>query len=133
MKVVLDTNILLVSISRKSPHHWVFQNLINGVYRLCVTTDILSEYSEKIEEHMGREVSEATLHALMELPNVEKIETYFKWDLIKDADDNKFCDCMVAAGADYLVTQDKDFNILSKIPFPRIKIIGLLDFKSKLK
>ena len=70
---------------------------------------------------MGKEVAEAAMQALMELPNVEKIEIYFKWNLIKDKDDNKFSDCAVAAGADYLVTQDKDFNILGKIEFPKIK------------
>ncbi|MCB9352648.1 MAG: PIN domain-containing protein [Lewinellaceae bacterium] len=32
--------------------------------------------------------------------------------MIKDADDNKFLDCAIAAGAEYLVTHDKDFNIL---------------------
>ncbi|MEX2567788.1 MAG: putative toxin-antitoxin system toxin component, PIN family [Cyclobacteriaceae bacterium] len=68
----------------------------------------------------------------MELPNVEKIEIYFKWNLIKDMDDNKFIDCAVAAGANYLVTQDKDFNILEKTEFPKIKSISMAGFKRKL-
>lgn len=130
MKVVLDTNVFLVSISRRSPYHWIFQKLIKGAYQISVTTEILSEYAEKMEEHMGKEVAEAAMQALMELPNVEKIEIYFKWNLIKDKDDNKFSDCAIAAGADYLVTQDKDFNILGKIEFPKIKLISIMGFKS---
>ncbi|MDN3689469.1 putative toxin-antitoxin system toxin component, PIN family [Cyclobacterium jeungdonense] len=130
--MVLDTNILLVSISRRSPYHWVFQKLIEGAYQLSVTTEILSEYSEIIEKHMGKKVADPVLQALLELPNVEKIEIYFRWNLIKDMDDNKFIDCAVAAGADYLVTQDKDFNILEKIEFPIIKSISIAEFKRLL-
>ncbi|MCB9352649.1 MAG: hypothetical protein H6573_34965 [Lewinellaceae bacterium] len=77
MKVVIDTNILLVSISRRSPFHWIFQRLLDGDYILCITTDILSEYEEKIEEHMGQAAAEATLKAILELPNVKRTEVYF--------------------------------------------------------
>lgn len=133
MKVVLDTNILLVSISRKSPFHWVFQTLVDGAYQLCVTTEILSEYSEIIGDHMGEEVAEAALQSLIELPNVKKTEIYFKWNLIKDSDDNKFCDCVVASGSDFLVTQDKDFNVLNRVEFPKINCISVAEFKLKLE
>lgn len=96
---------------------------------LCITTEILSEYAEKIEEHMGEATAEATLKAILELPNVKRTEVYFRWNLIKDADDNKFPDCVIAAGAEYLVTHDKDFNILKKIGFPKILIISAEEFK----
>jgi|SRR5690606_37062344 len=129
MKVVIDTNILLVSISRRSPFNWIFQQLIAGKYILCLTTEILSEYAEKIEEHMGKAVAEAALKAILELPNIEKIEIYYKWNLIKDSDDNKFSDCTIAAGAKYLVTQDKDFKVLKDVEFPKIEIISAEEFK----
>ncbi|WP_035806611.1 putative toxin-antitoxin system toxin component, PIN family [Lunatimonas lonarensis] len=132
MKVVLDTNILLVSISRKSAHHWVFRSLVVGYYTLCVTTDILSEYAEKIEEHMNKDIADAVLLALLEMSNVEKIEAYYKWNLLHDKDDNKFCDCVIAGGANYLVTQDKDFRILANTPFPKVSILSLSQFKAIL-
>ena len=50
MKVVLDTNVLLVSISQRSRLHWIFDALLKGRYSLCVTTDILLEYEEKLDE-----------------------------------------------------------------------------------
>ena len=49
--------------------------------------------------------------------------------LLKDEDDNKFVDCAIAANADYLITQDKDFNILKQIDFPKINIVRLDEFK----
>lgn len=129
MKVVIDTNILLVSISRRSPFHWIFQQLIDGKYIICITTEILSEYAEKIEAHMGEAVAEVALRAILELPNIEKIEIYYKWNLIRDADDNKFADCAIASGAKYLVTHDKDFNILKKIDFPKVEVISAEEFR----
>lgn len=82
---------------------------------------------------MGKEVADAVLKAMLELPNMERIEVYYKWNLIRDADDNKFSDCTVAAGADYLVTQDKDFNALKEVEFPKISVISIEEFKSILR
>jgi predicted nucleic acid-binding protein len=44
MKIVLDTNILLVSFSKKSSFYTIWESLLLGKYTLCVTTDILLEY-----------------------------------------------------------------------------------------
>lgn len=132
MKVVIDTNILLVSISRRSPFHWVFKSLVEGRYSLCVTTEILAEYAEIIERHTGAATAEAALKAILELPNVERIDVYFRWNLLKDYDDNKFSDCSIAAGADYLVTHDKGYNTLSELDFPSINVISAETFKSLL-
>ncbi len=57
MKVVLDTNILMVSVSIKSKYYWVFEAFLKKEYDLCVTTDILMEYEEIIAIHMGKEVA----------------------------------------------------------------------------
>ncbi|MCL2650497.1 MAG: putative toxin-antitoxin system toxin component, PIN family [Candidatus Azobacteroides sp.] len=48
LKVVLDTNILLSSISRKSPYGYILTALLENKYELYVSTEILLEYEEKI-------------------------------------------------------------------------------------
>ena len=59
---------------------------------------------------------------------------YFEWNaIVNDPDDNKFFDCAVAASADFIVTQDKHFNILKQIPFPSVVAIKALEFKQVLK
>lgn len=68
-KVVLDTNVLLVSISEKSKLHWIFKSLVDKRYELCVTTDILNEYAEIIEQKMGRDVGESVLGMIENLSN----------------------------------------------------------------
>lgn len=46
--VVLDTNVLLVSIPRKSKYRTIFDSLLNTNFILAISNDILSEYHEII-------------------------------------------------------------------------------------
>ncbi len=46
-----------------------------------------------------------------------------------DPDDNKFVDCAVAGNVDFLVTNDKHYNILKTIGFPPINVISLEEFE----
>ncbi len=69
------------------------------------------------------------LIALKELPNVHYTHVYFRWNLITDEDDNKFVDCYVAAGSNYLVTHDSHFSPLKSIPFPKINSVKIDEFK----
>ena len=45
-----------------------------------------------------------------------------------DPDDNKFVDCALNAGADYLITNDHHFNILKSIDFPPVRVAGIDHF-----
>jgi uncharacterized protein len=129
MKVVIDTNILLVSVSPRSKSHWVYQKLISGEYTLCVSTEVLLEYEEIFEQKLGRIFAETVMNVLDNLPNIMYVHSYIAWDLIKaDVDDNKFVDCAIAAGADYLTTNDTHFNIVKSIPFPKVNIVSLIEF-----
>ena len=120
---------MLVSISRKSKTHWIFQLLLDGEITLCATTDILLEYEEKIAEHTNRSFSEKTLGIILSLGNLVRVEKYFFWDLLpNDADDNKFVDCAIAAGAEYIVSEDRDFNPLKKIDFPKVNVLRIHEF-----
>ncbi|WP_367281917.1 PIN domain-containing protein [Tunicatimonas pelagia] len=102
-------------------------DLLSRTFQLCVTTDILNEYTEIIERHMGAELADATLRVIVNLPTTLRIETYYKWNLIKDADDNKFVDCALAANARFIVSHDKHFDILKRIDFPKVYPYGELD------
>ena len=67
---------------------------------------------------------------LLKSPNVVQSVAYYKWNLITvDPDDNKFVDCALNAGADYIVTNDKHFNVLKTLGFPPIMVIDIDTFK----
>ena len=66
---------------------------------------------------------------LISARNVEKQDVFFKWHLIDvDEDDNKFVDCAIAGNADYLVTNDRHFNVVKSIGFPPVTIINENEF-----
>ena len=131
--IVLDTNILLVAISPRSPYHWIFDAFINEKFNLCVTTDILLEYEEIISKHMGKKLADTILQIIENAINVKLITNYFNWNIIKlDYDDNKFVDCAIACNAHYLATNDKHFNILKTIEFPKVNIINIDELKTIL-
>lgn len=132
-KVVLDTNVLLVSISSKSQYHWIFQALLKNQYQLFFSNNILTEYEEIIKLKYNQRVAEQTLETLVILPNTHIINVYYRWKLIEqDQDDNKFVDCAIAANADCLVTQDKHFNVLKSIDFPQVTVMSVAHFKEYL-
>jgi putative PIN family toxin of toxin-antitoxin system len=129
LKVVLDTNILLSSISRKSPYSYILTALFENKYELCVSTEILLEYEEKIITFFDAQVAETLISALLMRSNVKKIEPYFDLYLIKnDIDDNKFVNCAFAGNVHYLVSNDKHFNVLKTTPFPKIPLLSITEF-----
>jgi putative PIN family toxin of toxin-antitoxin system len=133
LRVVLDTGVLLVSISSKSNTHWIFQGLLQEKFELIISNEILSEYEEIISEKFSIEVARDVIRTLLFLPNVSRSEIYYKWSLITaDEDDNKFADCTVASNANFLVTNDKHFNLLKEITFPQIKVINISESRKLL-
>ena len=133
LKIVLDTNILLVSISSKSKYHWVFIELLNGNYELFVTNDILLEYEEIISSKYNTSVAKNVIRTLLYLQNVTLTAPYFKWNLIdNDKDDNKFVDCYIFSNCNYIVTHDRHFAHLKSIKFPKVNICNIEEFKKVL-
>jgi putative PIN family toxin of toxin-antitoxin system len=127
---VLDTNVLVACISRNSPHYWIWQAFVDRNFQLCVTTDILNEYAEVLEKFYSAVVVENALHQLSLQDNIIQVIRYFEWRVIEnDADDNKFFDCAVAANADYIVTEDRHFRILSKITFPSVAVLNASELR----
>ena len=130
MKYVVDTNVLIACVSRKSEHYWIWQALINEELTLCVTTDILAEYEEILGDFYSPAFAKYIMEIIDEMQNVQFINKYYFWRLITvDPDDNKFVDCAVACNARCIVTEDNHFNVLKKIAYPRVLALKIADFK----
>jgi putative PIN family toxin of toxin-antitoxin system len=133
LKIVLDTNALLRSISRRSAFAIILDKLYENTYELFISNEIQLEYEEKITDIFSKETAELVVGAFLLLDNVKKIDVHFHLGLIKaDPDDNKFSDCAFSGNVHFLVTDDKHFNVLKSIPFPAINIITLEAFKNLL-
>jgi uncharacterized protein len=129
MNIVLDTNVLLVSLPTHSKYYPIYQALLNKRFDLFISNEILTEYEEIFAQKLGTARTDLKLQELLNLSNVHIIEPFYNWQLIEaDPDDNKFADCAIACGADYLVTNDRHYAILAQIPFPPITTIKAEDF-----
>ena len=134
MKIVLDTNCLVVCMPRTSPFNCIWEAFRETKITLCYTTDIVYEYSEILSRFYAQQFVNDVINELLLSPNVIKANNYYKWNLITaDPDDNKFVDCALNAGADYIVTNDRHFNVLKSFDFPPIKVIDIETFKGILK
>ncbi|OGU35295.1 MAG: putative toxin-antitoxin system toxin component, PIN family [Ignavibacteria bacterium GWB2_35_6b] len=132
-KVVLDTNVLLVSISTKSKYHCIYDKLVADKYDLFITNEILMEYEEVISQRYSSSVARDVIKSLLILPNVYKTSIYYNWNLIaEDTDDNKFVDCAINSNSHMLVTNDKHFKVLRNIDFPKIEVSSINNFAALL-
>ena len=88
-KIVLDTNCLLSSISRRSTAYPVWKGFQEGRYTLCVTNEILAEYEEMKAHMASAEVATNVIRMIMDSRHVEFIDTYYHWNLITADPDDK--------------------------------------------
>jgi len=117
MTVCLDTGVFLQMFGRRQPFYRILRALLDGQLILAVSTEILLEYEEIIVKLSGterwRDVA-TFLELLTQLHgNIRQIEPHYRFGVIAaDPDDNKFCDCAIAAEADFIVTEDSHFGAL---------------------
>lgn len=110
--IVLDTNVLIMSISMHSPYYAIWRRFLSGEYTLCITI----------------------VNTILTRKNVKRFDPHFSFGLItQDPDDNKFVDCAIISNADYIVTEDKHFNVLKEITFPQVSILGIDAFLHTLE
>jgi uncharacterized protein len=129
MRIVLDTNCLIQIVGRNTPYHKIFQEILTGRLILLLSKEVVLEYEEIFASKISSDFSGFIIKALLENPFINKVEIFYQWNLIsQDPDDNKFIDLGLNGNADYLITNDKHFNIVKSISFPTLKIITLKDF-----
>lgn len=134
INIVLDTNCLIASLSKRGNYFNVWRALHSGKYILCVSNEILGEYEEIISRKANALIASNVIQTLVNSPYVSLIDPHYHFHLIHaDKDDNKFVDCAIAAGADYLVSNDAHFKVLSAVSFPKLFVIDLLAFSDLLQ
>ena len=132
--VVIDTNCLLQIISRQSPYRPIWDAFLAGHYTLCVSEEILDEYQESLEQQITPTVAENVVMLILNQENVQLVDPHFRMGIITaDPDDNKFVDCAIAAGARYVVTNDRHYDVLRQTPFPYVDVISLSDFAALIQ
>ncbi|TAN12174.1 MAG: putative toxin-antitoxin system toxin component, PIN family [Chitinophagaceae bacterium] len=134
MKVVLDSNVLLVAIGKRSRFKPIWEAFLEGKYQLIISEDIIHEYEEILYTHSASGAAELIMEIFSESPDIIYRRAFFTWNAISaDPDDNKFFDAAIAGDADYLVTNDAHFNEVKDSNFPKVNVIDADNFISILK
>lgn len=133
-RIVLDTNCLLQALPSKSPYHKLWTDILKGKISLCVNTDVLEEYEEIIAQKTSPDIAHNVVEAIARLSTTTYQEVYLHFSLlIEDVDDNKFVDCAIASNAEFIVTNDRHYNALKQIPWPKVEIITINDFCQQME
>jgi len=131
--IVLDTNVLIMSISANNKYRTIWQSFVSGQFVLCITNEIVEEYMEVLSRNLNSRIAESIVYAILTRKNVRKLDPHMHYGLItSDPDDNKFVDCALFANAKYIVTEDHHFDVLKDIDFPHVDVISIDDFLSYL-
>lgn len=126
---VIDTNCLIMMLSSRSEYHKLWNDFLNKRFSIVISNEILEEYIEVIGRNIRPNVAEYLAYVLINSDNVIKIDPSYYFHLIHaDPDDNKFVDCALCGNAKLIVTNDKHFNELDFVAFPKVFHINIETF-----
>ncbi|MDM8553417.1 putative toxin-antitoxin system toxin component, PIN family [Desulfococcaceae bacterium HSG7] len=124
MRLVVDTNIFFSGFNPKSCYYPILEGIYSGKYKLLVSTSVLLEYEEILQRVFPKELLEQFWLFVLTSDNVVFVSPTFSFQLpFADEDDQKFVDCAVCGSADFLITNDKHYNILKNVRFPKVRVI----------
>lgn len=128
-RVVIDTNCLLAILPTHSPYHQVWTDFLEGRLEFCVSTEVLFEYEEILSVKTSPYFADLIIKTLINRTNLVRVHPTWHFNLITlDPDDNKFVDCAVCGQAEFLISNDRHYDILKSIDFPQLNLVKLQDF-----
>ena len=128
-RVVLDTNCLLAILPTHSLYHQVWTDFLEGCLEFCVSTEVLFEYEEILSVKTSPYFADIIIKTLLNRTNLVRVSPTWHFDLITaDPEDNKFVDCAVCGQAEYLISNDRHFEILNTVFFPQLHLVKIQDF-----
>lgn len=133
MKVVFDTNIFVVSALAipGGRAEQALQRILDGGDELVISRQIVLEVLEVLARKFARDREELALVAVFLSEIGERVEPQERFELLSDEGDNRVLECAVAAGAEAIVTGDKDLLDLGH--FRGIRMTTLRDYLKSVR
>ena len=131
MRIVIDTNVIASAIFFNGKSRRIVDELLTGEKLTAyVTSEILTEYQETVDELKARYPQKPLHISLNKIAEVSKLVIPSrKFELCRDPDDNKFIDCAYAGKCIYIVTGDKDLLVIGAVE--DIEIVTPAEFYEK--
>jgi putative PIN family toxin of toxin-antitoxin system len=131
--VVIDTNVIVSSFYGGNPKR-IIDLLKAEKIKLCISKDIINEYIKVLMRF--KDIDDIEVNELVKLFSNSRIVIFTGSTpklkvVVNDPDDDKFIECAVELGAEYIISGDKD--LLSIKQFGNIKILSPKQFLEEFK
>ena len=127
-KVVIDTNVFVSAALLEGVSAVLMEKWKENKFVLLFSPDIFDEYFEVIARHKFNQ-EEKDIRELADLLTERGVvvEPQERLKIVKkDPDDDKFFECAVAGGADFIVSGDS--HLLSLREYKGIKVLSIAQF-----
>jgi putative PIN family toxin of toxin-antitoxin system len=128
VKVVLDTNVFVSGVFFGGTPGRVLEAWRNGSVEVVLSREIIEEYV-RVGEELAGQFPGVDLGPALELLAVSTTlvdSAQLRQPVSRDPDDDKFLACALAAGADCVVSGDRD--LLDVSPYEAIAVLSPRDF-----
>jgi putative PIN family toxin of toxin-antitoxin system len=133
MKIVLDANIFVSAFFWGGNPRIVLERAINKTDELFISKEILDEIEEVIGRpkfHAGKDEIEYYIKSIEEISNKIVPKNKIRRGS-RDITDNKYIECAITAGADYIISGDTHLLELKK--YRSIKIVSAKEYLESIK
>jgi len=132
MKIVVDANVVVSGLIWNGVPGVIIDRVVDGLDVLFMSASIIDEICEvfrkpKFRKHEKRAVSFiAQVRMTGRLATVSVSNKYRITGVCRDPDDDKYLECALAAGADYIISGDRDLLDLKE--YGGVKIVSARDY-----
>jgi uncharacterized protein len=133
LRVTPDTNILVSGlVFRRGKPHQLLRMALDGVVSIIVSQAIIDETMGVLARKFGASIDDIAEAKAIIADAARTITPTVQLDVVKeDPPDNRILECAVTAGADYIITGDKDLLRLRR--YDSINIITVSEFLELLQ
>lgn len=82
MKVVIDTNCLVLSIPKHREEYWLYEAFRDNEFTWVISNEIMTEYVEILSQFYSPKTAEVVANIFLSAKNATFQEPFYKWNLI---------------------------------------------------
>ncbi|GHU06101.1 PIN domain-containing protein [Spirochaetia bacterium] len=130
MRIVIDTNILISAIFFDGLPEKLIDLVLSDTVAAIISEDILREYEVTVQD-MIQKLHAAEFHFSLAtlLEHLIVVAPQSQIEICRDPDDDKFINCAVDTGCEYIVSGDKDLLVLKN--YGKVQILTVREFFNK--
>ncbi len=132
MRIVLDTNVFVSGVFFAGPPGRILEAWRDGKVEVVISHEIIEEYV-RVGKKLSEQFPSVDLGPALDLVAASAtlvVSQLLPEPVCRDADDDKFLACGVAAAADYIVSGDRD--LLEVSPYREITLLRPRDFVDRV-